>query len=385
MSPHAAEQRSTMPDRADGRLDPKSSSTFIPNPHDPIRFLCKNTKIDNLVPFPNTMSVAVAVPLSTINSELGGVLPPSPVVQHSPRHGRSRAMSMKGKGGRQRGYSVVEDRDVSISKALMFVVKRAIQKEEVEEGDEGKYLVADPEGWVSVADVLAHSRLSALKTTFEDIRRVIANAPKQRFDLRKVSGADAESEDPAAWQVSRITHRETTASPVPVGDKLTVDSPDLPEFVIYETSYQRYPLLLALGAITRAPGGSEYRSFVPVTVDEQGNESRQHAGAGEEAEVNIWIHLRTALQAEPSVEWRRSENGTIVTAGDVPKSLWTKSVARRPEIGVLFEDGEVRKEVPANLRGKGAKGKSRRGGKGAMKQQESSGDDDDDSGSAVEE
>ena len=100
------------------------------------------------------MAAAVAVPLSTINSQLGGVLPPSAVVQHSPRHGRSRGMSMKGKGGRGRGYSVVEERDVTVAKALMFVVKRAIQKEELEEGEEGEFLVADPEGWVSVADVV---------------------------------------------------------------------------------------------------------------------------------------------------------------------------------------------------------------------------------------
>jgi hypothetical protein len=63
-------------------------------------------------------------------------------------------MSMKGKGGRQRGYSVIEERDVTLAKAVMFVIKRAIQKEGVEEGDEGEYLVADPEGWVSVADVV---------------------------------------------------------------------------------------------------------------------------------------------------------------------------------------------------------------------------------------
>lgn len=61
---------------------------------------------------------------------------------------------MKGKGGQQRRYSVVEERDVSIAKALMFVVKRAIQKEEVEEGDDGEFLVADPEGWIGVSDVV---------------------------------------------------------------------------------------------------------------------------------------------------------------------------------------------------------------------------------------
>ncbi|KAK4234042.1 hypothetical protein C8A03DRAFT_18990 [Achaetomium macrosporum] len=322
------------------------------------------------------MAAAVAVPLSTINGELGGVLPPSAVVQHSPRHGRSRAMSFKGgRPGRQRGYSVVEERDVTIAKALMFVVKRAIQKEEVEEGDDGEYLVADPEGWVSVADVLAHSRVTALGATFEDVRRIISTTTKARFDLRQPSKAEGESDNPASWQISRITSREALTSPVPVGDKLTADSPDLPEFVIYETSYQRYPLLLALGAITRAPGGSQYRTFLPVTVDEDGNESRQNpGGAGEAAEVSVWIPLRSALQAEPGITWHRSEGGMIITADEVPKSLWRKAVARRPDIGVLFEDGQVRAEVPANLRGKREKGKTTRKGKGALRQ-DGSGDD----------
>ena len=109
------------------------------------------------------MAAAAAVPLSTIHGELGGVLPPSAVAQHSPRHGRSRAMSVKGKGGQQRRYSVVEERDVTLAKALMFVVKRAIQKEETEEGDDGEYLVADPEGWISVADVVCPTPMGRSK------------------------------------------------------------------------------------------------------------------------------------------------------------------------------------------------------------------------------
>ncbi|KAH6853089.1 hypothetical protein B0I37DRAFT_317018 [Chaetomium sp. MPI-CAGE-AT-0009] len=328
------------------------------------------------------MATAVAVPLSAINGELGGVLPPSAVMQHSPRHGRSRAMSMKGKGGRQRGYSVVEERDVTIAKALMFVVKRAIQKEEVEEGEDGEYLVADPEGWISVADVIAHSRISALGATLEDVQRVVVTAIKSRFDLRQLSNTEGKVEEPASWQISRITSKEAATSPIPVGDRLTAESPDIPEFVVYETSYQRYPLILALGAITRAPGGSEYRTFVPVTVDDEGNESRQNPGAGEAAEVSVWVHLRTALQAEPSITWYRSDSGTVITTDDVPKALWRKAIARRPDIGILFEDGEIRKEVPVNLRGKGAKGKARKGKGVGLKKEEGSGDD---SGSASEE
>ena len=219
-----------------------------------------------------------------------------------------------------------------------------------------------------------------MSATLEDIQRIVATATKTRFDLRETSKTEGKPDDPASWQISRITNKETATSPVPVGDKLTGETPDLPEFAIYETSYQRYPLLLALGAITRAPGGSQYRTFVPVTVDGDGNESRQNPGTGDAAEVSIWIPLRAAVQAEPQITWQRSDSGMIVTADDVPKSLWQKAVARRPDLGTLFEDGQVRKDVPANLRGKGAKGKARKG-KGALKREGS----EDDSGSASEE
>jgi hypothetical protein len=197
-----------------------------------------------------------------------------------------------------------------------------------------------------------------------------------------VSAAGDKVEELASWQISRIASKETVTSPIPVGDKLTTESPDIPEFAVYETSYQRYPLILALGAITRAPGGSEYRTFIPVAVDEEGNESRQSPGAGEAAEVSVWVHLPTALQVEPSITWYRSDIGTIITVDDVPKALWNKAIARRPDIGIVFEDGETRKEIPVNLRGKGAKGKARKGKGVGVKKEEGSGDD---SGSASEE
>jgi len=105
------------------------------------------------------MAAAVAVHHSAMNNDIGGVLPPSALVHNSPRHGRSRGMSFKAKNGpknnRGRGYSVHEDRDVSIAKGLMFVLKRTITEEEVDEDDEeDKRLVADAEGWVDVDDVV---------------------------------------------------------------------------------------------------------------------------------------------------------------------------------------------------------------------------------------
>ena len=59
----------------------------------------------------------------------------------------------------------------------------------------------------------------------------------------------------------------------------------------------------------------------------------------------------------------------MTTEGDVKgvisKAFWKKVVARRADIGVLFDGGEVKKEIPIGLRGKGAKPK--KGGKGRGK------------------
>ena len=81
----------------------------------------------------------------------------------------------------------------------------------------------------------------------------------------------------------------------------------------------------------------------------------------------VWINLKSAMEANPSITWQRTESGAIVTSDEVPKSLWKKAVARRPDIGLLFEDGEVRKEVPASLRGKGAKGRGKKGNRAELK------------------
>lgn len=96
--------------------------------------------------------------------------------------------------------------------------------------------------------------------------------------------------------------------------------------------------------------------------------------------MSIWINLKDAL--ESGLVFQKTENGSVVTSGEVAKGLWKKAVARRPDVGLLFEDGEVRKDVPAALRGKG--GKARKG-KGERRERRGSASEEDKSGSADEE
>jgi 2'-phosphotransferase len=98
------------------------------------------------------MAAAVMSPMASLSLDRE-IMPPSPVSQNSSRHGRSRHGSVvKGKA-RGRGYSVIDDREVMICKALSWVLKRTVHEDEEQEEGEDK-LVADAEGWVDCEEVV---------------------------------------------------------------------------------------------------------------------------------------------------------------------------------------------------------------------------------------
>ncbi|CAJ2503335.1 Uu.00g107290.m01.CDS01 [Anthostomella pinea] len=301
-------------------------------------------------------AASVLIPLSVINQN-GGVLPPSALSQQSPRHGRSRGLSQYGKSAGGRGYKVVEDSDATVAKAVTFVLKRSVTESELDSDvEEGAYLICDADGWVSAAHLLAQPRMTDLGIGLVDLRRA-AESSKARFTLRQAPRADASKAE--SYQVRPDDSKRVSL--VLEGEPLTAESENLPEYVIYETSYQNYPLVIASGGIKRADGASHI-SFLPA-------KSATTPTRASKADVSIWVHLRTALEQAPELSWQYATSGRVVATGDeVPKSLWTKAVARRPDIGLLFEDGVVHKEIPEGLRGKGNKGRAKKG-KGLLKQE----------------
>ncbi len=103
------------------------------------------------------MAAAVLQPLQGLSLDRE-IMDPSPISPNASRHGRSKhgGSVAKNAKGRGRGYSVVDDREVLISKALTWVLKRTIQEgEEQDEGEEK--LVADSEGWVDCEEVVRSS------------------------------------------------------------------------------------------------------------------------------------------------------------------------------------------------------------------------------------
>jgi 2'-phosphotransferase len=100
------------------------------------------------------MAAAVLQPLQGLSLD-SGIMDPSPISPNASRHGRSKHGGSVAKSNKRgRGYSVVDDREAMISKALTWALKRTVdENDEQEEGEEK--LVADAEGWVDCEDVVS--------------------------------------------------------------------------------------------------------------------------------------------------------------------------------------------------------------------------------------
>ncbi|KAI9708298.1 MAG: hypothetical protein M1820_004002 [Bogoriella megaspora] len=305
------------------------------------------------------MAAAVLQPFSSLSLD-GGILPPSPISQNPSRYGRSRRGPSISKANktRGRGYSDPDDRDVQISKALNWVLKRAVEANSAQEESQKK-IIADAAGWANCEGVLQHPHVSTLEVNLAEVQWLVASRP--RFELRLAPGA--QDDEVASSYLIRITpstpsSAQGTASPAEQNlTTLTEQSENLPSLIVFGTSYANYHLIVTSGGIKRA-GGQAHLSFAPVSTTE--------ASSPLDTEVSIYVDLAAALADNEEITWLRAENGSIFTEGDVDgeikMELWKKAVGRRADIGVLFDDGEVQKEIPVGLRGKGVKGK-----KGGMK------------------
>ncbi|KAI9641861.1 hypothetical protein NHQ30_009728 [Ciborinia camelliae] len=289
------------------------------------------------------------------------IMAPSPISNNQSRHGRGKhgGSVSNNKKNRQRGYSIIAERDSTVTRALAKLLKSIGEEgDEQEEGTER--LIADSEG------------LNTLDLSLMELQKIIQSpSSKSRFTLRSTSSSETESEAPSDYLI-RLNGPSTpttitSASPsVTLLEPLTPTTADLPDLVIYETSYANYPLILASGGIRKA-GGQSHLSFTSIAISSDGSETRTSISTSkDDADVSIYISLKSTLDVNPEIKWYRNGNGGIFSEGDesgvVSKGVWKKVIARRADIGVLFENGVVKKEVPVGLRGKGVKGK--KGGRG---------------------
>ncbi|CAD6500611.1 BgTH12-06321 [Blumeria graminis f. sp. triticale] len=309
------------------------------------------------------------------------IMAPSPISPKASRHGRSRhgGSISKNNKTRGRGYSVIDERETLIAKAILRLLKRTVEEDEEQEKEkeEEEVVVPDLDGWFGVDAILAHSSLAAFRATLPELK-AIASASKARFALKLkphtiTSEAQPiapkeeneipeelrapinelvvpEKEYPASAYLIRSIQSNNVAQITP----LSLKSNEIPDLIFYETTYANYPLILASGGIKRA-GGQSYLSFKTITLS-NGSDLPPVT-----ADISIYIDLRSAMESNSEIEWSQSESGSVLTKGDdegmVSKAMWKNVVARRADIGIIFENGEVKKDLLAGPRGKGSKPK----------------------------
>ena len=168
------------------------------------------------------------------------------------------------------------------------------------------------------------------------------------------------------------------------------DEASIPETVAHGTFYGAWERILKDGALKTMNRNHVHFSSGPSLKDvlsnlEQGDanghtkgastkgrlgkmmaESKVVSGMRADAQILIFIAIGKALK-EGGMKWWRSENGVILTEGDgggmVGKKYWSKVIEAKEGLGVLWEDGEVKQELPSYLKGQALPfGKSRSGG-----------------------
>ncbi|KAL2833204.1 KptA family-domain-containing protein [Aspergillus pseudoustus] len=304
--------------------------------------------------------------------------------------------------GDRRGGGGPPSREVTVSKALSYLLRHAAEREG---------LKIDSQGYANVADVLAWRKLKSLKVTFPEIVSAVETSDKKRFALLYAPEAISTSTEPQAEIEAEASQETATAQALTASatdltasnyliratqghsiksveaeallERLTLEQPDkLPETVVHGTFHSTWPLILESGGL-RCMGrnhahfatGPSLSSVVEgidklnssgLTGDPQGKESAAKviSGMRGDAQVLIYIDLRRALEA--GCPFWRSENGVILSEGMslsgkeggkepklIPVEFFDVVVERKKGLGKIWEAGEALQTLPDELMSRG--------------------------------
>lgn len=241
----------------------------------------------------------------------------------------------------------------------------------------------------------------------QDVFDVTADNEKQRFSLKPSaahpdpgSGAPTTATVPAGaadashWLIranqghsipleSQALLRPISldAAPADAAADAATDAPvPVPPVVVHGTYFAFWEAIVASGGLRRM--GRNHVHCSTGVPGEGGGDQAGAAGAGAvisgmrgDAELLVYLDVRRSLE-DGAMSWWVSENGVVLTEGVgeeglVPAKYFKEVVGRKVDVGVLWKDGEMVKELelPEGVKmrappGKGPRGGGRGGGRG---------------------
>ncbi|PYI30347.1 phosphotransferase KptA/Tpt1, partial [Aspergillus indologenus CBS 114.80] len=286
-------------------------------------------------------------------------------------------------------------RQVTVSKAMSFILRHAAEKEG---------LAMDAQGYASVGDLLAWRKLKSLKVTFPEIVDAVASSDKKRFGLLYRPPSPSPSPSPTPTPATGELTAESTAAAANAGDPTnpktadetepatatalaaaaatdqdpthyriratqghsikTVEAAgllerlslttgaDLPATVVHGTFHGAWPLILESGGLRCMGRNQVHFATGPAREEAEkddgavGGQGQVISGMRRDAQVLIYIDLVKALAL--GCPFWRSENGVILSEGiegRVPLEVVEAVVERR--LGTIWERGAVVQLWPA--------------------------------------
>ncbi|KAG6223075.1 hypothetical protein E4U34_001072 [Claviceps purpurea] len=276
-------------------------------------------------------------------SDLGTEDTPAPQPRGAARSGR------RGGGGRGEG------REVQISKALSRLLRHQAQNAGID---------LDGEGFARLDQVLQWGPLNSLNVSLTEIKSIVETNAKQRFALKPKSPVLEDSSSARDYLIRANQGHSLAVDPAAMFTPINVGDADFPARVIHGTYFAFWDAILTSGGLKPMNRGH-------IHCSDKTLEEGALSGMRKDAELLIEIDLERSLGE--GIAWWRSQNGVILTdggEGGVLDARFFKSVRGRVKgVGVLWEEGVKKADLPAGLKmavpmGKGKANGGRRGNRG---------------------
>ncbi|KAM4054710.1 RNA 2'-phosphotransferase, tpt1 / kptA family protein [Hirsutella rhossiliensis] len=263
------------------------------------------------------------------------------------------AKSRERKGGRggaaKSGGGTGQGRDVQVSRTLSRLLRHQAERAGIK---------LDGEGFAPLDKVLAWGPLRSLKVTLADVQSLVATNDKQRFSLKL--NPETTNPDPSTAGASAADYlvRANQGHSIKL-DSSTLLEPitleDVPLRVLHGTYFAFWPAIEAAGGLK--PMGRNHVHCSTGDPDDSGEGGPAVvSGMRRDAELVIEIDVEGSLRE--GVKWWRSDNGVVLTEGNQDGGLlstrfFKKVTGRKMDVGVLWEDGEKKADLPAGIKGRG--------------------------------
>ncbi|KAG6121358.1 hypothetical protein E4U14_001994 [Claviceps sp. LM454 group G7] len=272
------------------------------------------------------------------------------------------------RSGRRDGGGRGEGREVQISKALSRLLRHQAQNAGID---------LDGEGFARLDQVLQWGPLNSLNVSLTEIKAIVETNAKQRFALKPKSPISEDSSSPRDYLIRANQGHSLAVDPAAMFTPINLGDADFPARVIHGTYYAFWDAILTSGGLKPMNRGH-------IHCSDKTLEEGALSGMRKDAELLIEIDLEKSLGE--GIAWWRSQNGVILTdggEGGVLNTRFFKCVKGRAKgVGVLWEEGVKKADLPAGLkmavpmgkanggrRGKrgGGDGRDGRGGRGGSR------------------